>query len=306
MIDAERQKNKIYRVYQEHYQDKKAPQDIREFFDYLMEKELFYENELSKWDMIENYMYSAEVVTENSSITLYNCINILTGALEVTSKEIRNMLSRACIEGRLEVSFDDQGLTDSFPKDPSKKVFAIVRFLQCDCRQNKHDDFLNRTYVKYQNDMREPNSVSAYYTRNMLYMLKEEKAIRETTNEKLVFMEKQLENLYGKFLELAGILIAIFSVIGFNLLSLKESMDISYVIVVNCMIVFALTVLCLLIELLFMRRGIDKKVIIVFGVSIISFITAILILSGKEIASLIKNSIELYNSLILKISGGGY
>lgn len=270
-MNNEERREKVYECYQSYYKRKKEPKEFKEFWDILLEKNLFYESQFAEWDLIENYMYHSEIVTEKYLYKAGECINILMERLAVSEKEVADAISRALIEGRIEIVSNDLGAEGSFDSDPYNKIFQIVKIIQVDFLRRGYKDYIGNAYIRRNCE----EYVDSWYTRSMIYILKEEDTIQKRTKENLRDIEKQLEAIYAKFLELAGILIAIFSVIGLNLLAIKEIMGMKTIVAINCMIVFSLSILCLLIEVLILGKKWDKRVTVVLIVGTLAFIVAV-------------------------------
>lgn len=243
------------------------------------------ECEKSRYDLIENYMFDAEIVSRDAyTMLLGNCIKRLIDDLYISEEEVVETICRALKSKRVQLKHKDAGIEKKFVfGEENEKIARYCKILREPASRREYEELLDCSYISFTKGTGGTDSVNAYFVKNMLYLLKEEKTIRESLSEKLAELEERIENLYAKFLELAGILIAIFSIIGFNLLSIKDDISVRQVIIVNCVLVFSLSVLCLLIELLFMRRKIDKKSIIVLLIGVFTFLFAVLIATKFDV-----------------------
>lgn len=245
----------------------------------MKEKELEIENEQSKYDLIKYYMFDA-IIGLNGEYTmlLQNCINGLVDDLHISEKEAVAAICRALREKRVQLKHKDLAVEKKFGLGTEdEKIERYVKILDMPASNSEYNELLTESYINFVHETKELFCNNSYFVKNMLYLLEKEKNMRKSLSEKLLELEKRIENLYARFLELSGILIAIFSIIGFNLLNIRKSISVKELIVVNCTMIFSLSALFLLIELLFMRREEKKKISIVFLIVLFVFIAEIIV-----------------------------
>ena len=246
----------------------------------MEKKEPEIENEQSKYDLIEYYMFDA-IISSNDEFTmlLRNCINGLVDDLCISEKEAVAAICRALRDKRVQLKHKDlevENIYDLGTED--EKIARYVNVLEALASNSEYDELLTDSYISFVQGTEKLFYSNSCFVKNMLYLLEEEKNIRKSLSEKLLELEKQIENLYARFLELTGILIAIFSIIGFNLLNIGENTSVKELIVVNCTMIFSLSALSLLIELLFMRREASKRVwAAVSLIGVLAFLGAIIL-----------------------------
>lgn len=270
----------------------------------MKKKEAESESEKSRYDLIENYMLVAEIISGDAyTMLLGNCIKRLIDDLYISEKEVVETICRALKGKRVQLKHKDREVEKKFGiGEENEKIARYCKILSEPASRMEYEELLNCSYIGLVKGTGETGSVNAYFVKNMLYLLKEEKTIRESLLKKLAELEKRIENLYARFLELAGILIAIFSIIGFNLLSIKDGISVRQVIIVNCVMVFSLSALCLLIELLFMGRKIDKKSIIVLLIGVFAFLCAVLMATKFDVIVFFIQKAKNIKEIIMQIT----
>ncbi len=151
---------------------------------------------------------------------------------------------------------------------PHKNLFFLLVF----CAQIINCPF-NEQYLVV-----ESFNKDLYYAASITYLNSLSNEVHKTSLEN----REKTQNFYSKILEIVGLLIAIFSIIGVNCftLSSQTNIDVFDIVIVNSTVVLSIVIILFLIHNIIHNSSI-KKYIVIMCVSFLSIIIAIILLLIK-------------------------